>query len=1140
VGTNQLFGSSVALSADSSTLVIGAAADSGGGSNVGATYVFTLVNGVWTQKQKLIGTGNSGNSLQGTRVAVSSDGSTIAVGGPFDAGQIGAVWIFTGSGGVWTQQGSKLTDATSIGSRQGTGLALSADGNTVAWGGPLDSTSAGATWVYTRSNGSWSLQQKLVGTGAVDPAQQGSSAALSADGNTLLAGGYQDNAQAGASWVFTRSGTTWTQQGSKLVGTGAINPTQQGVSVGLSADGNTAIIGGNFDNSNAGAFWIFTRSGGVWTQQGGKLVGTGAIDPANQGSAVALSGDGFTALDGGRGDNSNAGATWVFYNRKASTVTLTSSPTSPSPPGQEVTFTATVTTGATGTVTFNIDGTDQLPPVNVSNNQASFTTSTPLTPGVHTIIAKYSGDSVFAPSNGTLTQTVKQLGTVTLTSSPPSPSQPGQLVTFTAQMPQEASGSVTFNIDGTDQLPPVNVSNSQASFTTATPLTPGSHAILAKYSGDSNFGSGTGSLTQIVKQTGTVTLTAAPPSPSVVGQPVTFTATMPQGAGGTVTFNLNGTDQQPPVNVSNSQAVLTISNPQAGTYNVFAKYSGDSNFGSGTSNTLTQNVIPPGATTLTANPSPSLVGQAVVFTATVPQNATGTVTFNIDGTDQQPPVNVSSSRAQLTYTFSTAGNHPVVAKYSGDSNFGPSNVSLTQTVTLKTGTTSLTSNPNPSLVGQSVTFTTTVPQGGTGTVTFNIDGTDQQPPVNVSNSQAQLLYIFSTAGNHPVVAKYSGDSNFGPSTASLTQVVAKQPGTTTLTTSTNPSVPGQTVTFTATVPAGATGIVTFSIDGAAQPPVPVAGSQALFATASLALGTHAIVATYSGDPNFSPASGNLTQAVSSELSLSSSANPSQFGRAVTFTAIVPQSATGSIQFTVDGIRPQVFPAPVAQFTTSTLTVGSHTIGASYSGDANFPASSGSLAQIVFLPPPLVSFTSSTNPSVVGQPVTFTATLNVDVGVSLNGLVMIVLDGSTPLGTATVSGSSASFTTQALTAGSHVIVAKFVGFDFQVTMGQVVYGMTSTTTVSVTPTAPVEGLPVTLVATMGPAPPPSGFKPPTGQVMFEDNGLPVGTATILSGTATLTLPSLPAGTHQITGVYLGDKFWNSSFGRMTVTVAPAGP
>jgi hypothetical protein len=120
----------------------------------------------------------------------------------------------------------------------------------------------------------------------------------------------------GAAWIFTRSGGIWTQQSNKLIGTSSTNPARQGWSVALSADGDTAIVGGPFDNNLIGAVWVYTRSGGIWTQQGNKLVGTGAVGTAQrnaeQGWSVALSADGNTTLMGGFGDNGGMGAAWIF------------------------------------------------------------------------------------------------------------------------------------------------------------------------------------------------------------------------------------------------------------------------------------------------------------------------------------------------------------------------------------------------------------------------------------------------------------------------------------------------------------------------------------------------------------------------------------------------------------------------------------------------------------------------------------------------------------------------------------------------------------------------------------------------------------------------------------------------------------
>ena len=272
------------------------------------------------QGAKFSGSGavnTSGGAMQGYAVAISADGKTAIVGGNEDNSLIGAAWIFTWSGTSWTQQGSKLVPSDAFAnSRFGYSVALSADGNTAVIGGIWDNNYAGATWIFVRTGTSWAQQGlKLVGTGAVGATvEQGNSVSISANGNTVLVGGPYDKDGFGAAWVFTRNGITWKQDGKKLVGSGAVNTpgAHQGSAVSLSADGSTALVGGAYDNSGAGAAWIFTRTGNVWTPQGNKLVGTGATGAAHQGSAVSLSADGNTALIGGPLNNSNAGAAWVF------------------------------------------------------------------------------------------------------------------------------------------------------------------------------------------------------------------------------------------------------------------------------------------------------------------------------------------------------------------------------------------------------------------------------------------------------------------------------------------------------------------------------------------------------------------------------------------------------------------------------------------------------------------------------------------------------------------------------------------------------------------------------------------------------------------------------------------------------------
>jgi hypothetical protein len=327
-------GMSVALSADGSTAISGGPGPNNADRHrpasiapAGAAWVFTRGGGVWKQQGgKLVGTtSENGGGLwsQGASVAVSADGNTAIVGGPSDNRTTGAAWVFTRSSGVWTQQGNKLVGSVmgepGLPAGQGMSVALSADGNTAIVG----SWGAEGAWVFARSGGVWTQQgKKLVGSGAGGKARQGMSVALSADGNTAIMGGWSDNSKTGAAWVFTRNNGVWTQQGKKLVGADAVGSARQGLSVALSADGNTAIVGGPGDNpwdrsvpfglGAAGAAWVFTRSGGVWTQHGNKLVSTGAV--ARLGTSVALSADGNIAILGGFAED---GGVALVFTRSA-------------------------------------------------------------------------------------------------------------------------------------------------------------------------------------------------------------------------------------------------------------------------------------------------------------------------------------------------------------------------------------------------------------------------------------------------------------------------------------------------------------------------------------------------------------------------------------------------------------------------------------------------------------------------------------------------------------------------------------------------------------------------------------------------------------------------------------------------------
>lgn len=299
-------GFSVALSADGDTALIGAFASDD-------TWVYTRNASGWTNDGPLPG---AGGVDCGISVALSASGNTALAGCPSDFGGDGSVHVYQRSGSTWSEE-TRLFGIYGEGGETpegafGRSVALSADGDTALVGGFRDNSRAGAAWVFEHTGSAWSQEgPKLTATDETEGALLGENAALSADGSTALLGGNRDNGFTGAAWVFAKTGSSWTQQGDKLTADDEVGDGQFGLGVALSADGNTALIGGPGDSSGRGALWTFERSGSTWSQSGTKLV-----DPTEGaeefGYSIALSTDGYTALVGQPGYDSSRGAARAY------------------------------------------------------------------------------------------------------------------------------------------------------------------------------------------------------------------------------------------------------------------------------------------------------------------------------------------------------------------------------------------------------------------------------------------------------------------------------------------------------------------------------------------------------------------------------------------------------------------------------------------------------------------------------------------------------------------------------------------------------------------------------------------------------------------------------------------------------------
>ncbi len=361
------------------------------------------------------------------------------------------------------------------------------------------------------------------------------------------------------------------------------------------------------------------------------------------------------------------------------------------------------------------------------------------------------------------------------------------------------------------------------------------------------------------------------------------------------------------------------------------------------------------------------------------------------------------------------------------------------------------SSANPSRAGQAVAFTATIsPVSITGSITFR-DGTNTLGTVTMSSGVARIVTSTLTLGSHTITASYAGNSQYYASTASLTgnpQVVNQGDSSVAVVSSVNPSIVGQPVKFTARVSAVApatgtpTGTVTFlnADTGAVMGTATLSGGVAYYNASALTVGTHNIAVSYAGDRRFTASTGSLVQAVhldSSSVSVTSSLNSSVIGQAVKFTIAVRavSPATGAPTGTVtlfdngNAIGSAPLTSGIAYITTNTLAVGSHAMSASYSGDSKFTGSTGrmSTSQTVKQGSTSMTLKSSQNPSSIGQVVSFTATVTaVWPATGTPAGTVIFLDGTNAIGSGTLSGGVARFTTSALASGSHTITASYDG------------------------------------------------------------------------------------------------------------------
>lgn len=393
---SDTFGNSISLSADGNTMAVGAQGEDSNATGIngnqannsiggaGAVYVFTRSGTTWSQQAYVKGANSDTADGFGHVVALASDGNTLAVSAQSEysnatgingnsanntATNAGAIFVFARAGVVWSQQAYIKASNTRASDFFGRGMALSSDGNTLAVGANQEDSNAtgvggnqadnsmmdaGAAYVFVRSGVVWSQQAYIKASNTQANDYYGSLLALSGDGNTLAvvaadasdATGINGDAtnnnaiSAGAVFVYSRSGVVWSQQAYvKASNTDAAD--RFGSALALDSDGNTLVVGAAYEDgagvgldadpssnaaTSAGAAYVYTRSGVTWSHRAYlKPLNTGAGDQF--GTAIAISTDNHTlaigasseasnatGINGDQSNNSaaNAGAAYVF------------------------------------------------------------------------------------------------------------------------------------------------------------------------------------------------------------------------------------------------------------------------------------------------------------------------------------------------------------------------------------------------------------------------------------------------------------------------------------------------------------------------------------------------------------------------------------------------------------------------------------------------------------------------------------------------------------------------------------------------------------------------------------------------------------------------------------------------------------
>ena len=705
------------------------------------------------------------------------------------------------------------------------------------------------------------------------------------------------------------------------------------------------------------------------------------------------------------------------------------------------------------------------------------------------------------------------------------------------------------------------------------PPSSGNYYVYPSYAGDSNYLGSIGiAPILLASATSTVTLTG-PVSPAATNTPLPFSITV-SGTGATPTGSVslyNGSTLLGSATLSGGAATIPYTFTTPGTYSFTATYSGDTNYSAATSQPFSVTAITKKpATVITSEFSRATsYGVPTQLIVTVAGGSggvfpTGTVTYSLGSITLGTATVQSNTQASLTVPAGRipAGTATITVSYSGDANFAPSTGTGTVTLTKAQPTLALTASSGTASSVSPVTFTARLTYTGaapTGAVTL-YDGSTAITSLTPTNGVVTYADSTLSPGTHSITAVYAGDANYNSATSSAVSVFALRTASILTSEISKTYIYGPPDKLVITVAGGSggvfpTGTVTFAIGSTALGTTTVmSNTQAALTVPANKLpdGASTITISYSGDSNFTSATATATVTASyvqPTLALTSSASTAFGGAPITFTAKLTYTGSGATPTDpitlYDGATAITSITPingVITFSDSTLSAGTHSITASYAGDAYYAAATSSPVSVTINKGTVTVDTAEmTHSTFTYNPNTGTTPFTVSVYGSTHdvfptGTLTFTTTSGLVLGQSQVKNNAPSTTSvfnPFLTIGFNTINVSYSGDSNypSATTTVVVLLQTQTATnltFSTNTTAPntlvyIYGVPITMTATVSS----TDTTPLTGLITFYDGATVLSSTTIPANnstttyTATYTNSTLTVGSHNLSFTYTND-------------------